>query len=87
MVYLMQKKIKPLIASQVNNKIWNYLWLVPATFCLSYYYNLFSNGGFTGYTTKVSNIINMGGLFAAFLVTKLVKDSNDSLQLRAEIIC
>lgn len=84
MVYLMQKKIKPLIASQVNNKIWNYLWLVPATFCLSYYYNLFSNGGFTGYTAKVSNIINMGGLFATFLVAKLVKDINDSLQLRAE---
>lgn len=89
MVYLMQKKIKPLIASQVNNKVWNYLWLVPATFCLSYYYNLFSNGGFTGYTTKVSNIIyaafyNIGGLFATFLVAKLVKDSNDSLQLRAE---
>jgi len=87
--YVINKKIRPLIVSEINNKIWNYLWLVPATFCLSYYYNLFSNGGYAEYTRNSSNVLfaalfNIGSLFATFLISQLVKESNDSIQIKSE---
>lgn len=86
---LMEKSIKPLIASGVNNKMWRYLWMVPATFCLSYYYNLFSSGGIDEFSKQLNGVLfaifyNVGSLFVTFLVSRLVKENNEALQIKAD---
>lgn len=88
MFFIMKFKIKPLIESPENNKYWRFLWLVPATFCLSYYYNLFSNGGIIEFSSKLSNVLfaiffNLGALFVTYLTTHLIEESNANLQLKS----
>lgn len=89
MFYLMQKKARDLIEFPENNHTWRYLWLVPATFCLAYYYNLYSNGGIVEYSGYLRNVLfavffNLGALFVTFLVTHLLNESNTNLTLKAE---
>lgn len=89
MAYMLHKKIKPLMSSGINNKIWRSLWLIPAVFCLSYYYNLYSNGGIYLYASKLNNVLfavlyNFSGIFVVHLVCSLVNESNNAMQLKAE---
>lgn len=86
---LFHKKLKPLMEFPANTKIWKFLWLIPATFCLAYYYNLYSNGGIIVYAGSVKNVLfavtfNAGALFVTYLVLRLVEDSNDRLRLEME---
>lgn len=87
---LINKTIRPLITFPENNRHWRYLWPVPATFCLSYYYNLYANGGVTAFSMNLSNMLfavffNLGALFVTYLMMHLLKESNLSLSLKAEI--
>ncbi len=89
MAIMLKKKIKPLISSGIDNKIWRYIWLIPAVFCLSYYYNLYSNGGIYVYASKPNNVLfaviyNVSGIFVVHLVSSLMNDSNNALLLKAE---
>ncbi|MDE7285280.1 MAG: GHKL domain-containing protein [Lachnospiraceae bacterium] len=89
MYQMMTKKIGPLINEADNNRYWRFLWLVPATFCLSYYYNLYANGGIMAFSAKNSNVIfallfNLGALFVTFLILQLLKECNDKLLLEEE---
>lgn len=86
---MMQHKIRPLMESPENNRYWTFLWLVPATFCLSYYYNLYSNGGIALFSESLSNVLfaslfNLGALFVTYLTAHLIKISNANLQLKTE---
>lgn len=86
---IMYKKIKPLMETPENNKYWSFLWLVPATFCLSYYYNLYSGGGIILFSQQLSNVLfavffNVGGIFVTVLTTHLVEISNANLRLKSE---
>lgn len=89
MFIMMDKKIRPLVSFPENNNIWRLLWLVPATSCLSYYFNLYSNGGVTAFSKSLNNMLfaaflNIGNLFITFLIAHLVGESNRSMQLKAE---
>lgn len=89
MLYMMVKKIRPLMSVENDNKIWSFLWLVPATSCLSYYYSLFANGGILKFSENFRNVLfavvlNVGSLFVTYIVTNLVKESNDSMLLKTE---
>lgn len=89
MMYMMVKKIKPLISVDIENNIWIYLWLVPATSCLSYYYSLFANGGILAFCENIRNVLfavvlNVASLFVTYVVTHLVKESNDAMILKTE---
>ncbi len=82
-------KLKALITFPENNRFWRYLWLVPATFCLSYYYNLYANGGIISFSANPSNVLfavffNLGALFVTYLVMHLLGESNANLRLKAE---
>ncbi len=86
---MVNRKLKVLITFPENNKFWQYLWLVPATFCLSYYYNLYANGGIIPFSTKFNNVLfaaffNLGALFVTYLVMHLLEESNANLKLKAE---
>lgn len=89
MYLMMKKKIGPLIDETDNNRYWRFLWLVPATFCLSYYYNLYANGGIMAFSARSSNVFfallyNLGALFITFLILQLLKECNDKLLLEKE---
>ncbi len=85
--YVYQKKFQPLIDFTEQPKIWKYLWLIPATFCLSYYYNLYSGGGILTYTERIENVLfaalyNIGAFFVTYLLVRLLEVSNDYLLLK-----
>lgn len=89
MYQMMKKKIAPLIDETDNNRYWRFLWLVPATFCLSYYYNLYANGGIMAFSARSSNVFfallyNLGALFVTFLILQLLKECNEKLLLEKE---
>lgn len=82
-------KLKTLISFPENNSYWRFLWLVPATFCLSYYYNLFANGGIIAFSESISNVLfavffNLGALFITYLIMQLLSQINDTMELKAE---
>lgn len=86
---MMHKKIRPLMEASENNRYWSFLWLVPATFCLSYYYNLYSNGGIILFSKSLSNVLfavlfNLGALFVTYLTAHLIEVSNANLRLKSE---
>lgn len=87
--WLISKKMEPVITGSMENKYWNFLWLVPATFCMAYYYTIANYGGVIRYSAKPSNVIfavcyNLGALFVTFLVLQFVAESNNALYLKAE---
>lgn len=87
--HMINSKMRMLICFPENNRYWKFLWLVPATFCLSYYYNLYANGGVISFSVSLSNTMfaicfNLGALFVTYLVMYLLADSNTNLELKAE---
>lgn len=89
-IYLLfKKKVRAIIECSENQTIWRILWLIPATFCLAYYYSVFANGGLTAYSSSLNNVIfafafNASGLFVIFIVLCLVEDSNATIRLKDE---
>lgn len=89
MYLLFKKKLRPLMEYSENTGIWRFLWLIPATFCLAYYYNLYANGGIVIYAGSINNVFfavafNAGALFVTYLILHLVEDSNAKLRLEAD---
>lgn len=88
-IYKLLQKMETLISFPENNKYWRFLWMVPGTFCLSYYYNLYANGGIIAYSENINNVLfaiffNLGGLFVTYLVMHLLDESNTNLKLKSE---
>ena len=88
-IYKMLKKIQVLISFYENNRYWRFLWMVPATFCLSYYYNLYANGGIISFSEDLNNVLfavffNLGALFVTYLIMHLLDESNTNLELKSE---
>lgn len=86
---LMHHKLRPLMEASENNPYWSFLWLVPAVFCLSYYYNMYSNGGIILFTERLSNVLfgviyNLGALFVTYLTAHLMEICNANLRLASE---
>ncbi|MDO4303744.1 MAG: GHKL domain-containing protein [Bacillota bacterium] len=89
MYYMMKHQLRPLIDIPDERRYWHFLWLIPATFCLSYYYNLFANGGTAAFSAKGGNVLfailfNMGALFVTHLMLKLLEECNAKLLLEQE---
>lgn len=89
MYLFITRLLRPLMMPSENNRYWNYLFLVPATFCLSYYYNLYANGGIIAFSSFYGNVLfavffNLGSLFVNYLVLHLLAASNALLALKAE---
>lgn len=87
--FMMHRKVKPLIDKTANSRYWRFLWLVPATFCLSYYYSMYAGGGAAAFSSKNSSmffavLLNLGGLFVTFLILQLLEECNDKLLLEQE---
>ncbi len=86
---MLGRKLRSLIAFPENSRYWRFLWLVPATFCLSYYYSMYASGGVMSFSVSRSNMLfavffNLGALFVTYLVMHLLEESNASMRLKAE---
>lgn len=85
----MNKKIYPLMMLQETIKLWNFLWLVPSTFYIAYYYVFFSAGGTIAFSQKWQNalfvlIINLASFFITYMLVLLVEENVANLKLRTE---
>lgn len=88
-VYKMMHDLQPLISFPENNSCWKFLWMLPATFCLSYYYNLYANGGITAFSAAENNVLfavffNFGALFSTWLIMRFLHEINANSELKSE---
>lgn len=86
---LMVKKIRPLMNSAENNKMWSYIWLAPATFCIIFHYSVLVNHGGIAFSSQWYNVvfsavINAGSLLVTSMIVMLVNESNANLELKTE---
>ena len=63
--------------------------MIPATFCLSYYYNLYANGGIIAFSAAENNVLfavffNFGALFATWIIMHFLQEINANSELKAE---
>lgn len=87
--YWMKYKVSPLIETSENNSIWKTLWLVPVTFCIFFYYNLYSSESILEFSSNIHNfifslIINAGLFFILSLILQLVEISMLNSRLLSE---
>lgn len=89
MYAMMERKVKPLAEQTRENRYWRFLWMVPAVFCLSYYYNLYRNGGTVAFSSDGGNVVFaliliVSALFVTFLILQLLQECNDKLLLEQD---
>lgn len=87
--YWLVSRLTPLISKKENENIWRFLWLMPATFCVFFYYNLYHGNSISFFLSNGQNFafamaISAGFFFVLSLVMRLVRENNLVLQLRAE---
>ena len=86
---IMIKKVRPVIEFSENKSFFRYLWCIPATFCLSYYYNLYNNGGISGFSSELKNVLfavffNMGAFFITWIIVDFIAENHRNLHVRME---
>lgn len=87
--YWISHSLTSLMSSLENDSIWRKLWLVPAIFCIIFYYNLFTCGSVNTFSSNAQNVvfslvISGGSFFVLSLVLKLAEVSVRVLHLEAE---
>lgn len=87
--WMMDKKIGPLVQSTDNPKMWNYIWLAPASFCIIFHYSVLVNNGVTAFSSQWYNVvfsavINAGSLLVTYMIVRLVDENKDNLNLKTE---
>lgn len=79
--------LKDAVTLHTQERIWHYLWLIPAVFYLFWYYNLY----FTPLTslewalkpmnTLFTLLINLGSVLFYYIIVRLIQQSQNNLQL------
>lgn len=88
-VYFYVIRAAPLLTARENDKIWAFLWFVPATFCVFFYYSLYTKGSILAYSNSTHNlifslVISAGSFFVLSLMLRLVRDSSLATRLMSE---
>ncbi len=81
------RRFIPIFERNETQKSWNYLWLVPAFFCLIHYYCIWCEQG--EYAHDFLNVgflilINAGSLLLSFLIAYLVEENAIRQRLESE---
>lgn len=80
-----RKRFPPTMSRHSVETAWRYLWLIPCTFYLVWYYQLYSQGGpslevgLKPMTTVFLGVINLGALLIYHLILRLI-DEQDKLR-------
>lgn len=86
----LKKQFVEAVTLQIQTKIWNYLWLIPGTFYLFWFYLAYFNSlsgislALTPVCTLFAIIINSGALLVYYVTTKTVREFAINLDLRMQ---
>lgn len=86
----LKKHFREAVAVQLQTKIWNYLWLIPGTFYLFWFYLAYFIS-FSGIylalrpvCTIIAILINSGALLIYYTITKMVHEFDTNIELRTQ---
>lgn len=85
-----KKRLKYAVQLQSNKIIWKYLWFIPATFYIFWYYNLFFDStpalqlALKPTMTVYTLLINLGAMLVYFVIARAVVQANQNMKLEAE---
>lgn len=81
--------VTPAVEKEPSGFEWRYLWLIPATFYVMWYYAFYSNVSRSGLeialrpkNTLFLFVVNVGAILIYYVVTRLVLEKNKSLALQ-----
>lgn len=84
-----QKIYTPAVEREPSGKKWHYLWLIPATFYLIWYYNLYADASMSSLEVALRPenaiylfFINAGACLIYYIVSELVLEQNKTLELQ-----
>lgn len=84
-----QKIYTPAVEREPSGKEWHYLWLIPATFYLIWYYNLYADASMSSLEVALRPenaiylfFINAGACLIYYIVSELVLEQNKTLELQ-----
>ena len=84
-----QKLYTPAVEREPSGKEWHYLWMIPATFYLIWYYNLYANVSMSSLEVALRPenaiclfFINAGACLIYYIVSELVLEQNKTLELQ-----
>lgn len=87
---VIKKQFKEAIAMQTQHRIWWYLWLVPGTFYLFWFYIAYFNPlsgielALLPIATVFAVLINTGALFVYYLIARSNREFAENMELRAQ---
>lgn len=85
-----KKQFREAMAVQVQNKIWNYLWLIPGTFYLFWFYFVYLNSlagvslEFDFFNTIFTILVNSGAMLIYYVVARTVREFAQNLDLHMQ---
>lgn len=93
-VFLYMRSVyTPAVEKEPSGLEWRYIWLIPITFYLMWYYVLYGNTSHSSLeialqpkNTLFLLVINVGAFLIYYIVTRLVLEQNRSLELQEKII-
>lgn len=88
--WFIQKYICPVFACADSDSIWRFLWLIPATFYLIWYYHCYFSlleQSPTEIAIRIDHsvflfFVNIGALFVYYIVCRMIQEMNANLELK-----
>lgn len=85
----LNRRIRPQVQLEQNNRVWRYLWVVPAVFCTLCYYNLFTAESVWVFSQSVGNllfvwVVGLGNLLTLYLLAWLLEEGRENLRLQQQ---
>ena len=88
-LFIYTKKVyTPAVEKEPTGIEWRYLWLIPATFYLIWYYMLYNNSGKSSLETAldIGNaiflfVINVGACLVYYVIVKLINEQEKNIKL------
>ncbi len=85
----LEKCIHPHIRTEKDNRIWRYLWAIPAVFCMVQYYFLFTAENIWTFSQSLRNLlfiwgVGIGNQLALYMMSQLLEEGRKNLRLQQE---
>ncbi len=88
--WFIRKFICPVLSYKGSNTIWHFLWLIPATFYLIWYYHIYFSrleSTPTEIAIRIDNsiflfFVNLGALLVYYVVSRMIQEMNTNLELK-----
>ena len=89
--FYMKSVYTPAVEKEPSGLEWRYLWLIPATFYIVWYYAFYGNVSRSSLeialrpkNTLILLLINTGAILIYYVVTRLILEQNKTLELKEE---